>query len=134
MSQENVEIVRGMYRAFSALARGGDVEAYVREAWDPDCEYEPVEELERVRGHEAMVRWNERWFEVWDEVQVEVDELIPHGDMVLASINLRGIGSGSSIEVSQRIFHICEFRQGKVLRMREYLERNEALEAVGLSE
>ena len=126
--------MRAMYRAFNALARGGDIAAYVWEMWDPDCEYEPVEELEPVRGPEALVRWNERWFEVWDEVQVEVDELVPHGDAVLAGITLRGVASESSIEVSQRFFHVCECRNGKVLRMHEYLERSEALEAVGLSE
>ena len=134
MSQENVEVVRSMYRSFNTLAAGGDIEAYVREMWDPDCEYQPVEEQEPIRGHEALVRWHERWFEAWSEFHADVDELIPREQVVMAAINVRGVGAESSTEVSQRMFNVCECRNGKILRMQEYLERDDALEAVGLSE
>jgi EAL domain-containing protein (putative c-di-GMP-specific phosphodiesterase class I) len=68
MSQESLETVRAMYRAFSGLAEGGDLASYVAAHRDPDCEYQPVvEEHEPVRGHEALVRWHERWFEALEE-------------------------------------------------------------------
>ncbi len=133
MSQENEDIVRAMYGGFNGLAAGGGVEAYVRERWDPACEYQPVEEIEPIRGHEALVRWNERWFEAWDECHAHVDELIVHDDLVMAVVDVRAVGAESGSRVAQRFFHVCECRDGRVWRMREYLERDEALEAAGLS-
>jgi hypothetical protein len=41
-------------------------------------------------------------------------------------------GAGSGVQVNQRFFHICDLRDGKVLRVREYVERDQALEAAGL--
>lgn len=135
MSQENAEVVRSLYEAFSGLAAGGDVTSYVVAHYDPDCEYQPVEELEVVGGHEALVRWNERWFAAWDEFQANVDELIEVTDGVLfAALTVRGRGAASGTQVTQRIFHLCELRNGKVFRIREYLEREQALDAVGIRE
>ena len=126
--------MRSMYAGFSKLAQGGDVQQYVAAHYDPGCEYEPAEESESVRGHEALVAWNERWFEAWEEFHAEIDELIEEGDIVVTGITVRGRGSESGLEIDQRIFHVSELRESKILRMREFLDRHEALEAVGLSE
>ena len=135
MSQENVELVRATYAAFSGLAEGGDITSHVKTFYAPDCEYHPVEEEEAIRGHDALVAWNQRWFEAWDEFQVDVDELIEAGEgVIVAAITLHGHGAGSGVQVDQRFFHVFELRDGRVWRVREYTERAEALEAVGLSE
>ena len=129
MSRPPAETVRSMYAGFSELAGGADIAAYVRSHWDPECEYEPVEEIEAIRGHEALIAWNERWFEVMDEVRAEVDELAEQGDFLFAQITLRARGGTSGITVEQLIFHVFELRDGRILRMREYLDRDLALEA-----
>jgi hypothetical protein len=36
------------------------------------------------------------------------------------------------MEISQRLFDVHELRDGKVVRIREYLTREQALEAAGL--
>jgi hypothetical protein len=61
MSQEKVELVRAVYAAFSRLAEGGDITSHVKTFYVPDCEYHPVEEEEAIRGHDALVAWNQRW-------------------------------------------------------------------------
>jgi ketosteroid isomerase-like protein len=135
MSQENVEFVRSVYAAFCRLAEGDDIPSYVVDYFEPDCEYQPVEEEETIRGHDAMVGWIERWFEAWDEFRVDIDELIEVGDgVIFAAITVHAHGAGSGIQVNQRFFHIFDLRNGKVSRQLEYLERREALEAAGLSE
>ena len=48
MSQENVELVRAVYVAFSALAEGGDITRYVKTFDALHLEYHPVEEEEAV--------------------------------------------------------------------------------------
>ena len=129
MSRAPAETVRSMYAGFSELAGGADIPAYVRSHWDPECEYQPVEEIEPIRGHEALIAWNERWFEVMDEVRAEVDELSERGDVLFAQVTLRARGGKSGIAVEQLIFHVLELRDGRILRMREYLDRDLALEA-----
>jgi ketosteroid isomerase-like protein len=135
MSQEDVDVLRSLYAAFRGLAEGGDVASYVIAHYDPGCEYQPVEEQETIRGRDALVRWNERWFEAWDEFHVDVDEFIEAGDgVVVTAFTAYGHGAESGMYVNQRLFHVCDLRNGKVFRVREYLERDAALEAAGLSE
>ena len=129
MSGADEAVVRSMYDGFSTLAGGADVGAYVRAHFDPEIEYGPVDEIEPIRGHRAMVAWNERWFEAWDEFTAHVGELAEMGEAILTGITIRGRGGESGIEIDLRIFHVIELRGGLIVRMREYLERDQALAA-----
>jgi ketosteroid isomerase-like protein len=53
---------------------------------------------------------------------------------VLAVFTIVARGKGSGMEITQRGFVVCDFRDGKVVRVREYLMRAEALKAAGLRE
>jgi len=72
------------------------------------------------------------WFEAWREFGAEIDELQDEGDVVLAVVNVSGQGEESGMDIAQRVFHVFELPNGRILRMREFLERAEALEAAGL--
>ena len=132
MSQENVEIVRAQYAAFGQLADSGDVRSWVLNYFDPNCEYLPVEEVDAVRGHEALVGWTERWLEAWSSYRDTVEEIIDGGEVVVAATSVRGRGRTSGLEIRQRFFHVFELHEGRILRLREYLDRDAALEAAGL--
>ena len=134
MSQENVDAVRSMYAGFSELVRDGGVASYVCEHYDPDCVYRPIEEQGAIHGRDALVRWIERWLEAWEEYADEIDEIDEAGDLVFAAVWVHGRGRGSGLEISQRIFHVFEMRDNRILRLDEHLNRREALEAAGLSE
>ena len=121
-----------MYAGFSTLAQGGDVASYVSGHYDPEIEYQPVEEGELVRGHDELSRWNARWFEAWDVFEAEIDEIAGEGDRMMAGVTVQGRGGESGTEISQRIFHAFEIRDGRIRRMSEFLDRDEALEAAGL--
>ena len=58
-----MEIVRAHYASFSRLAEGDGIHAHVLSYFDPNCEYWPVEEIDAIRGHEALIEWIERWIE-----------------------------------------------------------------------
>jgi ketosteroid isomerase-like protein len=45
-----------------------------------------------------------------------------------------GRGRASGVEVDTRFYEVYALREGKVLRVDEYTDRAEALEAVGLRE
>jgi ketosteroid isomerase-like protein len=132
ISRENAAIVRSVYAAFNGLVNSGGIESYVETHFHPDCEYQPVEEAGAVRGHGALTSWVERWFEAWDDAWDEIIEIIASGRMVVAAIRVHGRGRKSGMEISQRLFDVHELRDGKLLRIREYLTREQALEAAGL--
>jgi ketosteroid isomerase-like protein len=51
-----------------------------------------------------------------------------------AGLRVRGRGAESDTPLDAAIWHVNQFRDGKVIRWRVYTSESEALEAVGLSE
>jgi ketosteroid isomerase-like protein len=47
---------------------------------------------------------------------------------------MKGRGRGSGVETTQESWQVWRFREGRAYRWEEYLDRTEALEAVGLRE
>jgi ketosteroid isomerase-like protein len=129
MSQENVEIMREGYRAFS----NGEVDRFLALV-DPDIEWKSVEDTEPKRGVDGVIESVGDWFRVWEELHIEQEELIDAGDHVIAVVNERGRLAGIEGEVSERFFQVWTLRDGKIVSFREYKTRREAVEAVGLSE
>jgi ketosteroid isomerase-like protein len=132
MSEENVEIVRAQYASFRQIFEGGEIHSWVLGYFHPNCEYRPVEEVDAIRGHEALIEWTERWIEAWSSYSDQVDEIIDGGESVFAAVSTSARGRTSGLEIRQRFFHVFEIREGRILRMREYLDRDPALEDAGL--
>ena len=65
--------------------------------------------------------------------RLDVVELIPVNDTVVAAVDHRGIGRRSGVEVTTRYYNAYWIRQHKIVRLELYRERSEALQAVGLS-
>ncbi len=131
MSQENVEIVR---RAWEIEAFGrDDYRAEVLTVYDSDVVVAPLEE-EPSYGLDAYLDYIERWFAAWEELEQAAEEYIDAGDRVVVRGYFRGRGRGSGVEVDSRFYEIYTLRDGKIVRVDEFAERGEALEAAGLSE
>jgi ketosteroid isomerase-like protein len=128
----NAAFVRALYEKFSRLAQTRRIAEYVAQHFDPECEYWPVEEASPIHGHAALIRWIERWLEAWEDTWEETDEIVESGDTVVVSTWVYGRGRISGMEISQRLTDVFELREGKVLRITEYLDPREALEAAGL--
>ena len=125
MSRENVEIVR---RAF-------DYEKYgvgeARAIFDPDVVMTSIDE-EPKYGPDAMRDDWEQWASAWEELKVTPEEIIDAGDQVVVVAHHQGRGRGSGMQIDSRYYEVYTLREGKVSRQDEYIERAEALEAVGL--
>lgn len=124
--RENVELIREVYATYDS---GGDVTQFL----DPGIVWNPVEE-EPSTGIEAVLSYIDRWTGEWDDYEQDVESLLDAGDSVVATIHFRGRGKASGIEADARLYEVWTVRQGRVVRMDEYGERAEALEAVGLPE
>jgi ketosteroid isomerase-like protein len=131
MSQENVEVVRGIYEAFNK----GDLARAVEPA-DPEFEFVPDdrEVIGTLRGRENVQRYLEDQVDVFDESQVEAEELFDKDDQVIAFVRVQNRGRASGVELDVRIAHVWTFRDGKPVRCQVYAERDKALEAAGLSD
>jgi ketosteroid isomerase-like protein len=134
MSQENVEVVR---RAFQAFADGG-LDA-MAEFWDPDIDWRAAEgEIDDVggmHGPAAVRRHFQDWIDTFDDLSVLVEELRDIGDdRVLSIQRVKGRAKLSGTETDLRYAAVNTVRDRKVVRVREYMSVEGALEAAGLSE
>ena len=115
MSEENVE----------AFKRGAD--AYNRREVEA-----LLEELHpQVEGARQGIRELE---EAFSELRAEPLEFRDVGERVVAIGHLHGRGKESGVETESPIAWLVDFEDGKVVRIREYADPAEALEAAGLSE
>ena len=134
MSQENVDTVR---RSLDGWNRG-DVDAWLHSA-HPEVEW--ISEVSRrIEGSETVYRgpaelrrfWDE-WHSVWD-LTIDASEIRDLGETVLILGRIRTRGEASGIDLEGPVAYVIEFDGGLVWKMRAYLDPQEALEAVGLSE
>jgi ketosteroid isomerase-like protein len=133
MSQENVEALRAIYDRFSE----GDFRASV-DLLDRRIVFLPLPESPEAQvylGVEGVAAWMRRTLlEAWADLTMEAEEFISAGDSVLVSVRQRGVARISGIPTDAHYFTLWSFRGSKVIRIENFQERDEALEAAGLSE
>jgi ketosteroid isomerase-like protein len=85
------------------------------------------------RGADAARQWWRGWYAAWDTLRFEY-ELVDAGDRVVMLLELRLRGRSTGIEVpSGKVAWVSTFKNGLIVHLKFYLNRSEALEAVGLS-
>ena len=135
MSEENVEIVRRAHRAFSHPGPDG----FDLDTLYPHADPELVVDWSRSNGVEAGIYRGEAetrrlwatFFEVFDRVVVEPLEFIEHGDHVVVPHHLRASGR-DGLAVDARAVVVCTLSNQRIIEMRLYQTRDEALEALEL--
>jgi ketosteroid isomerase-like protein len=142
MSQKNVEVVKRLFDAAPDLQQvlrgGGDLGQHPwLSLWHPECTLEELAEVPdpaSYRGRAGVVAFFRRGFdEVWDEWEFVPQEMTDGPKGVLVVVANRG-RSRSGVEVNMQIFQTFLIRDGMVFHAAGYLDRTEALKAVGLEE
>jgi ketosteroid isomerase-like protein len=134
MSQENVEIVRDAAAAFNR----GDLDAWLEYSTD-DIDFRAAEgaldDHGPIKGKEALRAFVQDWLDTFDDFRVEPVELIDVGeDKVIAVTRISGRAKLSGVETDLTYAELSTLRDGKIALSRQYLTRDEALKAAGLSE
>jgi ketosteroid isomerase-like protein len=133
MSQENIELVRRGYEAFAE----GDTEAALA-MFHPDIQVEDhdrsLETPTTYHGRDGFLTLFATVNEGFSDVRYTPEELTAIGDRVLAEVRRTGRGRASGAQVDERQFHVWDVVAGRAVRFRVYLDRDQALEAVGLRE
>ena len=86
------------------------------------------------RGHVGFGRWVEDWGSAWAEYSIEPEEFIDAGERVVAVVLMKATGLGSGVALERQDAIVWELRDGKIVRVDYYNNREQALEAVGLAE
>lgn len=129
MSEENVEIVKSIYRAW--------------EDGSPTDSGLIADDIEWVNDERAVEPGIRRGADAFDDaagsvssafpgVRVRFERFIEAGDQVLAIGVLQGAGRGSGIEVGHRQGYLWTIRDGKAVRFQWFYDADAALRAAGL--
>ena len=134
MPRENVESVR---RSLDGWNRG-DVDAWLQGA-HPEIEFfsdiaRRMQGAETVsRGQAEMRQFWDDWHSVWNLV-IDVSEIRDLGDTVLVLGRIRARGEASGVDLESPVAYAFEFDGSLARAVRAYLDPDQAVEAVGLSE
>ena len=145
MSQENVELVVGLLPPaqldFVQLFRDEQVWAALAESIAPHyhTDFETIvrglpEGDKTYTGMDGLrAAWLE-WTAPWATYRMELDEAVDLGDRVLLLTHDFARREGSTDEMKIAAAPVWTFRDGKIACIEFYGTREEALEALGLSE
>jgi ketosteroid isomerase-like protein len=131
MSQENVEMVQRIVEAWNSgdLSEWGE-NLHEEITWIPLAENP---QTEPIHGADAALAFVADWIEPWEEYTVETLGITDAGDSVLLSTRQSG-KHRTGAEISMEMHAVGSFRDGKVIEMKWFMEKADALEAAGLSE
>jgi ketosteroid isomerase-like protein len=132
MSEDIEVFVRSLYDRFNGGERlpADDVwhtdGVYVSSSDDPDPD--------TYVGLEAVTRGVEAWVEAYPDLRVDPREVLVSGDRVLVWGHWSGHGAGSGVPIEMEMAQVFTIEGGKIRRIEEYMDRADALKAVGLQE
>ena len=133
MSQANVSVENSVIRRWF-WAFENDTSAF-EAVLHPEIEWFPLDEnYGRLHGIEAALRNRNEWLDAWDEHRFAVDEVFGEGDNVVLHVHITASGKISGAVVDVRFYAHVKLRDRKVVYIYDYMDRAEALSALGLSE
>lgn len=125
---EDVDRLRGAYAAFNE----GGIEA-ILERLTPGFQVRDREtspDRATRHGKEGIKQLFDSYMEAFDALRLEPEEFIDAGDQIVVSVDQRVRGKGSGAEVVGRIAHVWTIREGEVLRLRIFGDKERALEVL----
>ncbi len=121
-----------------------DYEALSRGDWDqaqrlhhPQIEWHDVPELPDAGVHRGREAVRQRVYEAtsdFGEWRIEPREFIPAGDKLLVECRMWAKTAHEGFELDFDLFQVWTFRDGLAIRQQMFRQREQALEATGLSE
>jgi uncharacterized protein len=127
-SNPNVDAIRRSIDAYN----GGDLDGLVAMA-HPEIEWEVAPEHPAAtthRGIDAVREYHEDWRNTLHGLRIDLRSVAASGDRVLTVCGLRGEGAESGADVEVEIAVLTTFRNGRAIRVEEFLDPNEAMRAL----
>jgi ketosteroid isomerase-like protein len=142
VSEENVELVRASWpqefdvvplvadadslgQTFGGLSDDVEVEFVANTPGLPDVRY---------RGASGLADGWRDWLAPYESYRLAAEELIDAGDDVLVLARVRARTHRDGVVIEHAPAAVCTVRGGQIVRARFYLDRDQAMEAVGMRE
>src|ERR1700730_1822087 len=133
MSNHNVELHRRFIEAFNAH----DLEAFIAH-FDPSAEFRSVFAAVGgavYHGHDELPNYFRDLKDAWgDDIRIEPEAYFELGEHTLLYLLFHGRGRQSGAEVAMPVALMATWRDGLIVYMRSYTDREEALRDLGVSE
>jgi ketosteroid isomerase-like protein len=132
MAQANVAVVRGIYERWAKgdfAARGEMFDPGIVFVLGPD-----FPDAGSYVGLDELRQYMRGFLEPWVRLTIEVEEIRPAGDTVLAAVRQRGTGGESGVATELPYFQVWWFRGDRVVRLENFRHEADALEAAGVVE
>jgi ketosteroid isomerase-like protein len=131
MSNENVELIRSAYAAYSR----GDL-ATMLELVDPDLEWTYLDpsfedpEPQVCHGRHELETVLKRQAE--HRLKAEVEEVAAKGDRVMVAVRIPGVDAFRVRKADDRNYAVFTVREGRIVALRDCRDRQEALAVAGI--
>jgi ketosteroid isomerase-like protein len=133
MSEQNVELHRRFIEAFNAH----DLDAFIAH-FDPSSEFRSVFAAVGgavYRGHDELPNYFRDLKDAWgDEIRIEPEVYFGLGEHTLLYLLFHGRGRQSGAEVAMPVALMARWRDGLIVYMRSYADREDALSDLGVSQ
>ena len=129
MSQEKVELIRGVYDCFNR----GDLDGLI-ESFSPDAQQEVAVLGQIHRGRAEIRRSFEEYFEVVEAHHTEPLEFIEEGEQIVVPVRLHGRLRHTGITdamIPTEMVHVFAIRDGKIVWNYICTDRDQAIKAAG---
>ena len=135
MSQENVEVAARFYEPTASKEELLAAMPKTMALCHPDVEWTVPEDGTTYLGREGVRRRLEEWLESFAEYRYDVQRIIDcGGDDVLVEAAEVGRGAMSGAKVRSTNYELLTIQDGMIVRIREFYDEGDALEAAGSSE
>jgi ketosteroid isomerase-like protein len=127
----NAEYVRGWIEAWNR----GELDSLIDDA-SPDIEWVVAREHPAATTHkgiEGAAGYLRDWIGAMPDLHIEIEEIEEVGDRVLVVMRMTGTGTGSGAVTEVRNATLNTFRDGKPVRIEEFLHPDEARRALEAS-
>jgi ketosteroid isomerase-like protein len=139
MSEENVEIVRGLYEIgdfFNATPE--QVDRAFRDYLDEQIELRMPPDYPEgklvFRGRQGIAELTAMLHDTWGEWSFETERFIDADDHVVVFARILAKGGASGVPIEVETAHVWTVSAGRATSIQFYRDRVEALEAAGLAE
>jgi ketosteroid isomerase-like protein len=132
MSEENVELVRGIYGEWGK----GNFRAGL-DLYDPNVVLvipDAFPDAGTYAGAEEIRKYMRHFLADWTDAVIEAEDVVGADDKVMVAVHQHATGTRSGLPVEMRYWQVWTVRGGAVTRIESIRERSEALESAGLQQ
>jgi hypothetical protein len=142
VSEANVEVVRRAYSIGGGRMLSAEAEAamasQIEGLYGPEAEFIPPpvypDTETRYVGLDGLRRFQQQMDEVWENWRFETERFLDVGEQVVVFLTVSGTARVSRAPVTIPLGHVVELHASRIVRVQAFLDRREALKAVGLEE